>query len=123
MKKKEGSFKDAKAQSAMEYLMTYGWAILIIAVVLGALFQLGVFNKNSYAPIGCIPQSGFLCSNPVLSTSGVLTVTVGQAIAQQLSNVNVYFVPSGGTLSNAASASIGTLNVGQKATVQLQLPT
>ncbi len=33
-----------KSQSAMEYLMTYGWAILIIAVVLGALFQLGVFS-------------------------------------------------------------------------------
>ncbi len=30
-----------KLQSAMEYLMTYGWAILIIAVVLGALFELG----------------------------------------------------------------------------------
>ncbi len=28
----------------MEYLMTYGWAILIIAVALGALFQLGVFS-------------------------------------------------------------------------------
>ncbi len=38
-----------KAQSAMEYLMTYGWAILIIAVVLGALFQLGVFNGNNFA--------------------------------------------------------------------------
>ena len=34
----------------MEYLMTYGWAILIIAVVLGALFQLGVFNSSSFAP-------------------------------------------------------------------------
>jgi len=33
-----------KSQSAMEYLMTYGWAILIIAVVLGVLFQLGVFS-------------------------------------------------------------------------------
>ncbi len=31
-------------------LMTYGWAILIIAVVLGALFQLGVFNTNNFAP-------------------------------------------------------------------------
>jgi len=40
----------AKAQSAMEYLMTYGWAILIIAVVLGALFELGVFNANNFAP-------------------------------------------------------------------------
>ena len=39
-----------KAQSAMEYLMTYGWAILIIAVVLGALFQLGVFNSGTFAP-------------------------------------------------------------------------
>jgi hypothetical protein len=34
----------------MEYLMTYGWAILIIAVVLGALFSLGVFNANNFAP-------------------------------------------------------------------------
>jgi len=40
----------SKAQSAMEYLMTYGWAILIIAVVLGALFELGVFNANNFAP-------------------------------------------------------------------------
>ncbi len=42
--------KRIRAQSAMEYLMTYGWAILIIAVVLGALFQLGVFNANNFAP-------------------------------------------------------------------------
>ncbi|MEM3254962.1 MAG: LamG-like jellyroll fold domain-containing protein, partial [Candidatus Micrarchaeaceae archaeon] len=39
-----------KAQSAMEYLMTYGWAILVIAVVLGALYSLGVFNANNFAP-------------------------------------------------------------------------
>ena len=39
-----------KSQSAMEYLMTYGWAILIIAVVLGALFSLGVFNASNLAP-------------------------------------------------------------------------
>ena len=45
-----GRSAGAKAQSAMEYLMTYGWAILIIAVVLGALFQLGVFNANNFAP-------------------------------------------------------------------------
>jgi hypothetical protein len=34
----------------MEYLMTYGWAILIIAIVLAALFSLGVFNPMAYAP-------------------------------------------------------------------------
>lgn len=30
--------------------MTYGWAILIIAIVLAALFQLGVFNPMAFAP-------------------------------------------------------------------------
>ena len=39
-----------KAQSAMEYLMTYGWAILVIAVVLGVLYSLGVFNPLNFAP-------------------------------------------------------------------------
>ena len=39
-----------KSQSAMEYLMTYGWAILIIAIVLIALFQLGVFGNNNLEP-------------------------------------------------------------------------
>ncbi|MEM3254889.1 MAG: LamG domain-containing protein [Candidatus Micrarchaeaceae archaeon] len=37
-------------QSAMEYLMTYGWAILVIAVVLGALYSLGIFNSINFAP-------------------------------------------------------------------------
>jgi hypothetical protein len=41
---------DGKAQSAMEYLMTYGWAILIIAVVLGALYILGLFSAVNYMP-------------------------------------------------------------------------
>ena len=39
-----------KLQSALEYLMTYGWAILIIAVVLGALFGLGFFNSYTFQP-------------------------------------------------------------------------
>ncbi len=39
-----------KSQSAMEYLMTYGWAILVIAVVLGVLFQLGVFGSANLTP-------------------------------------------------------------------------
>jgi hypothetical protein len=37
-------------QSAMEYLTTYGWAILIIIIVIVALFELNLFNPNTYAP-------------------------------------------------------------------------
>ena len=40
----------SRQQSAMEYLMTYGWAILIIAVVLSVIYMLGLTNNLAYAP-------------------------------------------------------------------------
>ena len=39
-----------KSQSAMEYLMTYGWAILIIAIAMIALSQLGAFGGANLTP-------------------------------------------------------------------------
>ncbi len=41
-------FANKKAQSAMEYLMTYGWAILIVIIVAAALYALGVFNPATF---------------------------------------------------------------------------
>ena len=49
-------FGNKKAQSAMEYLMTYGWAILIVIIVAAALYALGVFNPAAYT--GRVP-TGF----------------------------------------------------------------
>ena len=65
-----------QSQSAMEYLMTYGWAILIIAVILGLLFALGIFSNES-APFVCLGAPNFLCSSPTLSSSGGMTVKFG----------------------------------------------
>jgi len=39
-----------KSQAAMEYLMTYGWAILIIALALGVLYSLGIMNPKNFLP-------------------------------------------------------------------------
>ncbi len=44
------SHSDFRNQSAMEYLMTYGWAILIVAVILGALWSLGIFSAATFTP-------------------------------------------------------------------------
>ena len=35
-----------KSQSAMEYLLTYGWAILVIVIVIISLFKFGIFGNN-----------------------------------------------------------------------------
>ncbi|MEM3247652.1 MAG: hypothetical protein QW207_03915 [Candidatus Micrarchaeaceae archaeon] len=111
-----------KLQSAMEYLMTYGWAILVIAVVLGALFSLGVFSGASLLGTSCVAASGFYCSGVTLTGGGVLTLTIGQAYGYTFNNTQVLFVPSGAPLSEASSVSIGNLNSGQTQTVSIQLP-
>ncbi len=82
----EPSGKDkSKSQSAMEYLMTYGWSILIIAVVIIALFALGVFNGGNTLPTSCVAQSGFLCKNPQMDINGNVLVTFGQALGSTIS--------------------------------------
>jgi hypothetical protein len=54
-----------KAQGAMEYLMSYGWAILVIMVVGVAMWQLGMFNMgSSVAPT----STGFSVFKPLLAT-------------------------------------------------------
>ena len=36
-----------RSQSALEYMMTYGWAILVIVIVAGVLYSLGIFSPSS----------------------------------------------------------------------------
>ncbi|HIH50538.1 MAG: hypothetical protein ABSE71_05245 [Candidatus Micrarchaeaceae archaeon] len=101
------NMKRHKAQSAMEYLMTYGWAILIIAVVLGALFSLGVFSGNSILGTACIAGSGYLCQTPIYQhTNGNVLVTLGQNTGTAWSSANFLFVPQGTVISSTTGLPV-----------------
>jgi hypothetical protein len=39
-----------RAQAALEFLTTYGWAFLVILIMIGALSYFGVFNVDSFIP-------------------------------------------------------------------------
>ena len=91
-----------KLQSAMEYLTTYGWAILIIAIILVAFFALGVFNSNAYSP-KAQPGSCSITRNQYggASESGVCTNEIPQFVAQLSGTANVVIPDSiGGTNGN-----------------------
>ncbi len=76
-----------KAQSAIEYLTTYGWAIIVIAVVLAALFQLGLFSPNSVVSTQCLFPAEFSCLSSILySTNSSIAVNLQQALP---SNINI----------------------------------
>ncbi len=94
-----------KAQSAMEYLMTYGWAILIIAVVLAALFSLNVFS-TSFLGTECSSSTGYICSGPVLH-AGTFNALVGQGTGTSWSSANIIFVESGAGTPTSTSFTAG----------------
>lgn len=42
-----------RAQAGLEYLVTYGWAFLVILVAVGALAYFGVINPSKWVPERC----------------------------------------------------------------------
>ena len=52
-----------KAQAAMEFLMTYGWAILVVLVAIGALAYFGVLNPSRFLPNSCTLTPGLSCAD------------------------------------------------------------
>jgi len=76
--------KMRKGQTAMEYLMTYGWAILIIMIVLAVLFYLGVLNPSTVTPNQCTFPPGFTCVTNKLQPNGNLYLVVGQGTGKTI---------------------------------------
>lgn len=66
-----------KAQASMEFLMTYGWAILVVVISIGALAYMGVLNPEKFLPEKCIivTSSGLFCKD-YASSSAADTITL-----------------------------------------------
>ena len=50
-----------KGQAAMEFLMTYGWAILVVLAAIAALAYFGVLSPDQFLPERCTLPSGIGC--------------------------------------------------------------
>ncbi|MFA6889188.1 MAG: hypothetical protein WC254_06860 [Candidatus Woesearchaeota archaeon] len=80
-----------KAQGALEFLMTYGWAFLVILIMIGALAYFGVLSPTKFLPERCTFGSQFICKDyliayddsgatPVADITVKLQNNLGQAI-------------------------------------------
>jgi hypothetical protein len=57
-----------RGQAALEFMMTYGWAILVVLAAIGALSYFGVLNPSRFTPDTCLASSGFACpGKPILT--------------------------------------------------------
>ncbi len=116
-----------KGQAALEFLTTYGWAFLVILVMIGALAYFGVLSPGRFLPSRCNVGPEFGCdefridlsdgtvkiklSNNIGETMGSFSLTkcsFGTIQADTLAE-DITTVPSGGqaeltgTFNNAAT--------------------
>ncbi|MCL5100381.1 MAG: hypothetical protein M1122_00285 [Candidatus Marsarchaeota archaeon] len=112
----------SRLQSAMEYLITYGWSIVIIAVIIAALAALGIFSPGKFSGQECNIQEGLVCQGAYMMQNGTLSLNVYQATQYPI-NITAIGCNTEGNVTNmqSPSASGGIyVQVGSNVTLYVQ---
>ena len=102
-----------KSQAALEFLMTYGWAILVVLVAVGALAYFGVLDPGKFLPPKCIFQGGITCLDHK-ATAASLQVVLQNSLGSDITIDGIKAdqctaLGSQGTLANGAKLGPVTL--------------
>ncbi|MBX4196287.1 hypothetical protein KW805_01740 [Candidatus Pacearchaeota archaeon] len=89
-----------KGQAAMEFLMTYGWAIMVAIIVVGVLGYYGVFSPGKYITGSAILNPPFYM-NAWSVVSDADTITPGDQ-----SEVNIEIKNNGGSNYDVRSVAV-----------------
>jgi hypothetical protein len=114
--------KSKRSQSALEYMMTYGWAILIIVIVAVILYSMGIFNPSSSITTTSIGFSPFTVSSTVCSPAGLSVAIISGGLPDtetQATITKIYITSNTGTtaLTKAYNLTKTAISPGKTATI------
>lgn len=99
-----------KGQAALDFLMTYGWAIALVVIIAAMLFALGIFDVSNFMGSKASGFSGVGVKGWKMDTAGTFTLKVTNQVGQQI-NVTGATVTVG-TTTAAINGTIGVLSTG-----------
>lgn len=65
-----------KSQASLEYLTTYGWAFILIIIMIGAMAFFGILNPKNLLPNRCSFSSEFPCTDHVILSTGEVRLKI-----------------------------------------------
>jgi hypothetical protein len=96
-----------KSQAAMEFLMTYGWALLVVIIVIAALAFFGLLNPSRFLPEKCEIAPGLTCvdyqATAVTNGSGNFTILLNNGVGQNIEVEYINFTSSTPTNTTATN--------------------
>jgi len=100
--------KTNKGQAATEFLMTYGWALLVVLIAISTLAYFGVLSPGRFLPEKCTVDPGFACLDwSVNSGANATQIVLKNSAGEDLTGVNV-------TLSGCDTFERGAWNNGDE---------
>ena len=75
-------------QAAMEFLMTYGWALLVVLAAIGALAYFGILAPDKFLPEKCTLIPGMACLDFKV-TSSEATVLISNSLGRDITVTRV----------------------------------
>ena len=108
-------FRNKRAQAAMEFLMTYGWAILVVLAAIAALAYFGVLSPDRFLPEKCTLPSGVACLDFTGSTTQV-SLVIQNSAGFDMHNVTVYVNGTTSSLTCTDAGGDSTLTDGERDT-------
>src|SRR3989338_7353948 len=87
---------NSRGQAALEYLMTYGWALIVIAIVVGVLVFIVATPTNTLQCTSSAPGKMNVVSNN-LATTGTAGTSMGSVVITNVSGGQATLVDMNGT--------------------------
>ena len=95
-----------RSQSALEYMMTYGWAILVIVIVAGVLYSLGIFSPSSAISSTVTGFSNLGSVTAQCIGNQGLTIQLGDSVGYTIQITNISVSASGKTVNMPEQSNI-----------------
>ena len=99
-----------RGQAALEFLTTYGWAVLVLLVMVASLSNFGVLSPDRFLPNRCSASSEFSCNEFELFANGYLRVILNNQVGQDVNFFELVSVQVGSGIYNSSQLNCDFFN-------------
>ncbi|MGV8171409.1 MAG: hypothetical protein ACP5OA_01820 [Candidatus Woesearchaeota archaeon] len=109
-----------RGQAAVEFLVTYGWAILAAMITIGVLSYFGIFNTGRYVNDACTFGDQMMCDDFAAYQNGTVKVRLRNNLGVDI-DINATMIKSIYGEVNCSVAGLNNIAIGTLFEIQCDI--